>query len=614
MRNADVWPDTAVVLPRAVPEADDAKDSMASRGLTSAEAIRRSRQDGPNVLPKPPSRPAWRVLGAQLVHFFALMLWCAAVLAAVAGMPQLGVAIFVSSSSTASSRSRRSTVPSAPPSACATSCLAGDGRSRRPPVEIDARELVVDDLVLLDAGDRISADMHAIEAHALADRHLDADRRERPGSRWTSARGAVRRDVRRRRRGPGGRQATGGNDSPGRDRRNSPAPASDRRARWPRAQPVVRTVALIAVGVGVAFFGISLALGSPAGDGFLFAIGVTVALVPEGLLPTVTLSLAVGAQRMARRNALVRRLESVETLGSTTFICTDKTGTLTRNEMAVVEVWTPAVRPRSKATATSRPARSHADPVRACGARASWPAAARCSKGRSSRSRRERDGRWAALGDPMEAALDAFARRLGIDSAADEVARRSGAASRSTRDAAGCRSWPAADCWSRARPTPSCRACQQTHGARPRRSMRWRTAGCASSPSRPAPSAWTSGYRSTRPDDAESSSRGSELLGLVGLRGPAPVRSGGAVAACRRARDRGRHGDRRPPGDGAGHRRRGRPARAGRARPRGPRPPRRRGGARRAPRPRRRGREPGRHPRTSCASPARCGPAGTSWP
>ena len=76
-------------------------------------------------------------------------------------------------------------------------------------------------------------------------------------------------------------------------------------------------------------------------DGFLFAIGVTVALVPEGLLPTVTLSLAIGAQRMAAQGALVRRLESVETLGSTTFICTDKTGTLTQNEMSVVEAWMP---------------------------------------------------------------------------------------------------------------------------------------------------------------------------------------------------------------------------------------------------------------------------------
>ena len=76
-------------------------------------------------------------------------------------------------------------------------------------------------------------------------------------------------------------------------------------------------------------------------DGFVFAIGVTVALVPEGLLPTVTLSLAWGAEQMAKRQVLVRKLDAVQTLGSTTFICTDKTGTLTLNQMAVVEVWTP---------------------------------------------------------------------------------------------------------------------------------------------------------------------------------------------------------------------------------------------------------------------------------
>ena len=73
----------------------------------------------------------------------------------------------------------------------------------------------------------------------------------------------------------------------------------------------------------------------------MFGIGVTVALVPEALLPTVTLSLAWAAERMADRRVLVRNLDAVETLGSTTFVCTDKTGTLTRNEMTVVHAWTP---------------------------------------------------------------------------------------------------------------------------------------------------------------------------------------------------------------------------------------------------------------------------------
>ena len=77
----------------------------------------------------------------------------------------------------------------------------------------------------------------------------------------------------------------------------------------------------------------SLALGTPAHDGFLFAVGVIVALVPEGLLPTLSLSLAMSATRMAHRGALVPPLESVETLGSTTVICSDKTGTMTTNQM-----------------------------------------------------------------------------------------------------------------------------------------------------------------------------------------------------------------------------------------------------------------------------------------
>ena len=76
---------------------------------------------------------------------------------------------------------------------------------------------------------------------------------------------------------------------------------------------------------------------SPCGT-VLFAIGVIVALVPEGLLPTLTLSLAMSATRMARHGAVVRHLEAVETLGATTVICSDKTGTMTTNQMTARRV------------------------------------------------------------------------------------------------------------------------------------------------------------------------------------------------------------------------------------------------------------------------------------
>jgi magnesium-transporting ATPase (P-type) len=104
---------------------------------------------------------------------------------------------------------------------------------------------------------------------------------------------------------------------------------------------LTRFVAVLVFGLGAAFFLTAGALGMGLRERFVFAIGVMVANVPEGLLPTVTLSLALATQRMARRNALVRHLAAVETLGETTVICTDKTGTLTKNELTAQVVWTP---------------------------------------------------------------------------------------------------------------------------------------------------------------------------------------------------------------------------------------------------------------------------------
>jgi magnesium-transporting ATPase (P-type) len=396
-------------------------------GLTSEAAARRLEIDGPNRLPPPPRRPVLLALGAQMTHFFALMLWVASVLAWIGGMAQLAVAIvavvvingvFAFVQEHRAERAADKLQDLLPRRVT----VRRDGTL----VEIDAAGLVVDDVVVLAAGDQISADLRLLEAHQLAvDTSLLTGESvpERPGvgdglyagTFVTEGEGTalvVATGVRTRLGGIAELTQAG-------RRPDSPLALELRR--------VVKVVAAVAVSVGIAFFGIGVALGMEAVDGFLFAVGVTVALVPEGLLPTVTLALAVGAQQMARSQALVRRLESVETLGSTTFICTDKTGTLTRNQMTVVEVWTPVgsatvegegYAPEGRVVPDGAGADEVAGAGPVVGAVAELArAAGRASTGRAIVS----DGTWIARGDPMEAALDVLARRCGVDLAADEA-------------------------------------------------------------------------------------------------------------------------------------------------------------------------------------------------
>src|SRR5690348_12058429 len=118
-------------------------------------------------------------------------------------------------------------------------------------------------------------------------------------------------------------------------REESPLERQVKRVTW--------LIAAVALGAGTAFLPIGLAAGLSITAAVSFAIGLLVANVPEGLLPTITLALAVGVREMAGRGALVKRLTAVETLGSTDVICTDKTGTLTEGRMVGRELWADGV-------------------------------------------------------------------------------------------------------------------------------------------------------------------------------------------------------------------------------------------------------------------------------
>lgn len=387
----------------------------APSGLTAAEVTRRQEAAGPNELPPPRTVPSWRKLAAEFVNLFAIMLWVAGALALLGGLAPLGVAIFAvivlnglfafgqEHRAERAAASLRELLPR-------RATVVRDGHQW----DIDARELVVGDTVLLEPGDRVSADLTLGEAHGIlvntstltgesVPTPAEADDVLFAGTFLVEGAGfgtvtAIAADT---------RLASIARLTTEAERPRTPLHRE--------IQRVVRTLATLALSLGSLFFVLSLLLGQPASDGFLFAVGVTVAVVPCGLLPTVTLSLAVGAQRMAARHALVRRLESVETLGSTTFICSDKTGTLTRNEMQVVRVWTPV--------GTVEIEGSGYDPEgqvidagpgnRRAAADAAWAAAA-CSTGYAVR----REGVWTTQGDPMEVALDVFARRIGVDTEA----------------------------------------------------------------------------------------------------------------------------------------------------------------------------------------------------
>lgn len=384
-------------------------------GLTSVRARELLAEVGENRLPQLAQIPVWRQFVGQFVHFFALMLWVAALLAFLAGLPQLSVAIvlvvaingifsFVQEYRAERAASRlRELLP-------VRATVLRDGHAQL----IDATGIVPGDIVLLAEGDRISADMRCLEANGLlidssiltgesVPEGVTTDEQLYAGT--FVVQGAGRALVTATAGGTRFAQIAHLTQS-----RPRPTTTLERDIRR-----LVRAIALIAAVVGITFFGLMMLLGAPVSQGFIFGIGVTVALVPEGLLPTVTLSLAIGAQHMADRKALVRRLESVETLGATTMICSDKTGTLTQNRMNIVAVWTPAGEAAIDGLGYRPSADIHCPEPARLPVEELAGAARLTSRGRIV----QEDGQWVAHGDPMDAAVQALCARLGLASSTE---------------------------------------------------------------------------------------------------------------------------------------------------------------------------------------------------
>ena len=350
--------------------------SSSPKGLSTIDAHQRLERYGANELPEPSHRPLWLRFTDQLTHFMALLLWVAGILAFISHTAALGWAIWaviwINALFSFWQEFRAEQALSALKNVLPTQVrVYRDGEL----TQIPARELVRGDVIQLEEGDRISADARLVAAESL---YLDVS--VLTGESLPVARNP--HPVRQRESLPvrGGKPLTRHGEQPQHERAN-PADINNlvlagatvasgrgtavvyaigthtefgqvarlttgvkRESSTLEVQVshIVRVITAIALTMGVAVFILtSLLVGMAVKESFIFAIGIIVALVPEGLLPTVTLSLAVGVQRMVRRNALVRRLSAVETLSAVNVICTDKTGTLTKNEMTVRHLWLP---------------------------------------------------------------------------------------------------------------------------------------------------------------------------------------------------------------------------------------------------------------------------------
>lgn len=322
-------------------------------GLADEQVKLRQVQCGPNTLPRAVHRHWSRELLANFIHLFALLLWAGAGLAWVAGMPQLTWAIvavilinglFSFWQEYQAERAAEALAALLPHQVL----VRRNGLERLLPAD----ELVPGDILILAEGVAVAADARLLQAERLRVDNSSLTGESRPVPRTVEAIQTTESTTVAwpnlvfagttvtSGRGEAVVIATGAATEFGRLAALTNLQTERLGPLQMELQKVTRLVTVLSVGLGLLCFALGKFLGGLSlTESFLFGIGIIVANVPEGLLPTLTLSLAMGVRRMARRNALVKRLSAVETLGATTVILTDKTGTLTENQMTVRELW-----------------------------------------------------------------------------------------------------------------------------------------------------------------------------------------------------------------------------------------------------------------------------------
>ena len=409
------------------------------QGLSQDEAKERLQRFGLNIITKPKGKPLWIRFLANFTHLMAILLWVGGIVAFIAQMPQIGIAIWMVNfinggfsfwqefKAEKATEALRQMLPS-------YARVLRQGEMER----ILSEELVPGDVILVEEGDKISADARLFDENELRVDQSTLSGESNPVLKISEA--VLREDLTRAEipnlifagttvaAGTGRALvfATGMETEFGKIAHLTQTVGEELSPLQKEMERVTKIVTLMATSIGAFFFILGiLVAGVNLAESFIFALGMIVAFVPEGMLPTVTLSLAMGVQRMAGRNALIKRLSAVETLGCTTVICTDKTGTLTQNEMTVTGIWLPGYKytvtgvgydPRGKFKVdgkSSKPTQNEKNHLEEDLLKL-LAAAGLCNNARLIPPNDENQ-HWSIIGDPTEAALKVAALKGGID-------------------------------------------------------------------------------------------------------------------------------------------------------------------------------------------------------